>query len=70
MAKFNVGDKVSVPGTIVSLTADESGEYYEVKVRANNKIVHIRCEEEDISAVSDSSTTDDSSTDPVTPPEP
>lgn len=48
MAKFNVGDKIFIPGTVVSCTLDESGDYYEVKVKANNKLTTIHCEEEDL----------------------
>ena len=48
MAKFAVGDKVTLPGTVTSVHSDESGDYYEVKVKANNKITNISCEEEDL----------------------
>lgn len=48
MAKFNVGDKVLIPGTVVSATSDETGVYYEVKIKANNKLVSFHCEEEDL----------------------
>lgn len=56
MAKFAVGEKVTIPGTIMSLREDESGTYYEVKVRATNTTKTISFEEEDITANENSST--------------
>lgn len=57
MAKFNVGDKVFIPGTVVSITSDETGVYYEVKLKANNKLTSLHCEEEDLNEVTTASTT-------------
>ena len=51
MAKFAVGEKVTIPGTVMSLREDESGTYYEVKVRATNTTKTISFEEEDIAPV-------------------
>lgn len=53
MAKFSVGEKVTIPGTIVSLHEDESGTYYNVKVRAANSTKTINFEEEDIETTTD-----------------
>ena len=62
MAKYAVGDKVNIPGTVVSIHSDETGDYFEIKVKANNKMITINCEEEDISS-------NDSSSEEVTPSE-
>jgi deoxycytidine triphosphate deaminase len=45
---YNVGDKVNLPATITGITVDETGSYFDLKIKANNKIVNLHCEEEDI----------------------
>lgn len=67
MSKYAVGEKVSIPATVISLTSDESGDYYELKLKANNKIVNIRVEEEDIVANSTTSSETTPTEDPVEP---
>lgn len=62
MAKFNVGDKVLIPGTIVSATMDETGDYYEVKVKTNNKLSTFHCEEEDLIEKTETTTPTDTTT--------
>lgn len=62
MAKFSVGDKVLIPGTIVSNTSDETGVYYEVKVKANNKLTSFHCEEEDLVEKTESTTSTETTT--------
>lgn len=67
MAKFNVGDKVLIPGTVVSATSDETGVYYEVKIKANNKLVSFHCEEEDLTEKTETPSDTTSPTEDTTP---
>lgn len=62
MATYNVGDKVMVPATVSGINVDETGLYLDLKIKANNKIVNLHCEEEDISQSESSETTTDTET--------
>ena len=64
MATHNIGDKVLLPATIMSIQQDESGTYFELKIKTNNKINTLHCEEEDI-VVPETTTTTPSETTPT-----
>lgn len=66
MANYNVGDKVMIPATITGVTIDETGSYFELKVKANNKIVNLHCEEEDI-VVANTTTSSETTPSETTP---
>lgn len=48
-AKYDVDSKVSIEGKVVSVTSDETGTIYQVKVIANDKATTLFFKEDEIS---------------------
>ena len=58
MAQFALDDKVSIPATVVGVTENQDGIFYELKFRAINTTKTINVEESDIVARNTTTTTD------------
>lgn len=63
MAKFTIGEKVTIPGTVVSLHESEDGTFYNVKVRAINSIKTLDFEEDDLVSSTTNNSTSSETTD-------
>lgn len=48
-AKYDVDSKVNIEGKVVSVTSDETGTIYQVKVIANDKATTLFFKEDEIS---------------------
>lgn len=48
-AKYDVDDKVNIEGKVVTVTSDETGTVYQVKVIAQDKAVTLYFKEDEIS---------------------
>ena len=70
MAKYNVYDQVLIPARIVEQTSTEDGDFYKVRIVANNKAQIIFMEEDEISGGVTPTPTPDPEPTPEPEPEP